>query len=69
MIQPQRFLKIFLYYHCNGLFWCRVNLGYGIHIKNIKKHPLLFSERIKRNHQLVIKNWLIKILNPIKQKP
>ena len=32
------------WYHCPGLFWFRV-FGYGLRVKRVKLHPLLFSER------------------------
>ena len=35
---------VFCYHRCKGLWWFRV-FGYGLHYKNVRLHPPLFSER------------------------
>jgi len=50
----------FCYYKQNGFFWVRW-FGYGLHIKNIKKHNLLFSQRIGKKGK-VFKNFYFEIL-------
>ena len=38
----------FSWYWCDGLFWIRLGKrGVGIHIKDTKRHPKLFSQRVK----------------------
>lgn len=39
-----KFWPFYGYWH-NGLFWIRFVTGHGLHIKNSKKHGLIFSER------------------------
>ncbi len=53
----------FSYYKMDGLFWFRW-FGYGLLIKNIKKHPLIFSQRIGKKGK-VIKNIYLEILKKI----
>ncbi len=36
--------KPFSYYHTPGLFWFRI-FGKGIHVKDVSRHRLMFSER------------------------
>lgn len=43
----------------DGYFFFRI-LGYGLHIKDTVKHPLLFSDRM--NPKLRIGKWQIKLL-------
>jgi len=54
-------VSFFAFYKTSGFFWFRI-FGYGLVIKDYKKHGLLFSERYKRN--LKIGKYLIKILKP-----
>lgn len=44
-----------------SLLWFTL-FRYGIFVKNIKYHPLLFSERNNFHHQYQIKNWYFQIL-------
>lgn len=44
-----------------GTFWVRV-FGYGIHIKDITKHRLLFSERNGYAKRIQIGKYSIKLL-------
>jgi len=48
-------------YRCDGLFWFRI-FGYGLHIKDMTKHPPLFSERNGNRKHLRIGKWSIGIL-------
>lgn len=42
-------------------FWFRI-FGYGIHIKDLRKNPMLFSERNNLEKYLHIGHWSIKLL-------
>ncbi len=48
-----------------GLWWIRVN-DYGIHYKNIKLHPPLFSERYGYRKKLKLGRFRFGVLKPIK---
>ena len=37
--------NIFCYHKEDGLLWFRIFWRYGLIIKNVDKHPLLFSQR------------------------
>jgi hypothetical protein len=51
-------------YYCNdGFLWFRV-FGYGLKIKDVTKHGLIFSERIGKTKKLIIGKWCIGILKP-----
>ena len=50
----------FSYYRAEGFFWFRW-FGYGLLIKNINKHPLLFSQRIGKKGK-IIKNIYFEVL-------
>jgi hypothetical protein len=47
----------------DGYLWFRL-LGYGLHFKNINKHPLLFSERYGYKKRLQLGGWSIRVLFP-----
>ena len=51
-----------------SLLWFRI-FGYGILIKNIKYHPLYFSERSNFYYQYQIRNLYFRILGLTKFKP
>lgn len=53
--------KIFKCYYSNQFFWFRL-FDKGIKIRNIKKHPLLFTERYKLRKKLLICNICFTIL-------
>ena len=53
--------SIFSFYKIDGLLWFRL-FGYGLHIKDITKHELIFSERIGKRNGLLIGFYVIKIL-------
>jgi hypothetical protein len=55
-------MKLLAYYKTDGLFWFRI-FGYGAVIKNIRKHQLLFSERMGYKKFLKIGNWVVTFLN------
>jgi hypothetical protein len=55
-------MKIFCYHKSNGMFWFRL-FGYGLAIKNIIQHKLLFSERYNYSFGIKIKNYYIRFLN------
>lgn len=48
-------------YKSEGFFWFRI-YGYGLCFKDIRKHPLLFSERNGYTKTININNWSIKFL-------
>ena len=52
-------------YRCKGLWWFRV-LGYGLHYKNTRLHPLLFSERTGHRKKLKIGRFSFGFLKPEK---
>ena len=60
-MKPHRFLE---YLFTSGIWWIRI-CGYGIHFKNTKKHPPLFSERYGCIKRLVIGRWSFGILKPV----
>lgn len=43
----------------SGYLWFRL-FGYGIHIKDTRKNPLLYSDRV--NKRFYISKWQIKFL-------
>jgi hypothetical protein len=45
----------------SGLFWIRV-FGRGFHVKDVRRHPLLFSERNGYCRRVQVGNWSIKAL-------
>lgn len=47
-----------------GTWWFRIRGGYGLHWKNTKLHPLVFSERQRLVPHLAIGNWSFKLLRP-----
>lgn len=49
-----------------SLMWFTM-YGYGIFIKNIKHHTLLFSERSGFYYQYQIGNWYFRILGLLKK--
>ena len=51
-----------LYYNCEkGFMWLRI-FGYGISIKDIRLHPIFFSERYGYTKYIMIGSYLIKYL-------
>ena len=60
-------MKIFSSYNSNGMLWFRI-FGYGLSIKNMDIHRLLFSERLGYTKTLRIGKWSIKWLNPTPKK-
>ena len=54
-------MKIYSSYRSDGFFWFRI-FGRGLHFKNVKKHGLLFSERMKIKKSFILFNWSIKYL-------
>lgn len=52
----------------DGLFWIRLfNTGMGIIVKDTTKNNLTFSERNGFLKTFKYKNWVFKILKPIKK--
>lgn len=45
-----------------GFFWVRL-FGIGLHIKDIRTHPLLFSERYGHSKYIQIGSYRIRYLN------
>ena len=54
-------LRSFCHYKENGLLWFRI-FGSGLEVKNVRKRPLLFSERNKITRHLRLRDWLIKVI-------
>ena len=55
-----RFLS---WYYCPGLLWIRIGKnGVGFHVKDVARHPLLFSERSGLRRRLQIKGWSLRWL-------
>ena len=48
-------------YKTKGMWWFRI-FGYGLHCKDVKIYPLLFSEREGHKKYLKIGRWIIKWL-------
>ena len=49
-----------IWYKGNGIFWFRLwHNGPGLKFKNLKKHPMLFSERNGYTKHIVIGNYFI----------
>jgi hypothetical protein len=46
-----------------GLWWFRV-FGYGLHAKDVRRHPLLFSERRGLTRALRLGPWRVGALTP-----
>jgi hypothetical protein len=46
-----------------GFSWFRI-FGYGLVIKDITIHPMIFSERMKKRRYLLIGKYLIKHITP-----
>lgn len=44
-----------------GLWWFRF-LGYGLHWKNIERHPLLYSQRLPRWDAVLWGKWRFQVL-------
>ena len=56
--------RFFYIYYKSDIFWFRFFKSYGIAGKNIKNHPLLFSERNGYTKSLKLFGWSFKILKP-----
>lgn len=54
-------LKIFQLHISDGCLWFRI-FGYGLSIRNIYKHPLLFSFRNGNKKYVMIKNTIVTYL-------
>jgi hypothetical protein len=53
-----RFLKV---YASSGLLWFRL-FGKGLHIKDVRRHPLIFCQRTTWLPLLSIGNWQVRWL-------
>ena len=51
------------YYFEKGLFWFRI-FGYGLHIKDTKRHQLMFSERNGLTKYWKVGVWIVRVLKP-----
>jgi hypothetical protein len=51
-------------YRGHGLWWFRI-FGYGLHWKDTRIHPLIFSERNGLTKTLQIGHWSFKWLKAI----
>lgn len=56
----------FEWHRSPGLWWIRV-FGYGLHWKNIERHPLLFSQRQPRWDAILWGKWRLQFLARTKQ--
>lgn len=56
--------KFFYLYKTSGLWWFRLWNDYGLHGKDVSKHPLLFSERNGYSKRLQIGSWSFRVLKP-----
>jgi hypothetical protein len=54
-------MNIFYRHKGDGIFWFRI-FGSGLAIKDINKHPLLFSERNGFSKGVQIRKWRIDVL-------
>lgn len=54
---------IFCYHKSQGYFWFRF-FGYGLHIKDSKVTPMLFSERYGHTKRIRVGRWVVKVLKP-----
>lgn len=60
-------MRLFTYHSEDGLTYIRLGSdGVGIAIKNIKTHPLIFSERLNYTKYLKIGRWVVTKLKPYK---
>jgi len=55
-------MRVFTFYKTDGFFWFRI-FGYGLVIKNIKKHHLLFTERMGIQKTFKFGNWIVRFLD------
>ena len=53
------------YYYEKGLFWFRI-FGYGLHLKDTNKHPMMFSERNRLTKYWKVGSWIVRVLTPNK---
>ncbi len=52
-------------YHTDGLWWARLGkYGPGIKVKDVWRHPLLFSEREGYARGVRVGPWLVRYLPP-----
>jgi len=58
-------MKAISTYFDDGQWWIRI-FGLGIVAKNIRKHPLLFSERNGMIKRLQIGRWSFRLLKKAK---
>lgn len=52
-------------YCAEGYFWFRI-FGYGLHLKDTNKHPMMFSERNGLTGYWKVGGWIIRVLTPNK---
>lgn len=53
------------FYYAEGYFWFRI-FGYGLHIKDAKRHQLMFSERNGLTRYWKVGGWVVRVLTPNK---
>jgi len=51
----------FYLYRCNGLIVFRL-FGVGALFKNVRKHPLLYSQRLKKWDRVLVGDWYFAFL-------
>lgn len=54
-------LKYFKIVKNNGHFWIRI-FGYGLLVKDVNKHPLIFSQRHGKQIHFNVGNYYIEVL-------
>ena len=57
--------RVFAGYREPGLWWFRV-FGYGVHCKDHRRHPALFSERNGFVKVVHVGHWCFKWLTPLR---
>lgn len=55
-------MRVVTHYHCPGLFWIRV-FGRGFVVKDLRQHPLLFSERYHYRRYWRVGHWMVRWLD------
>lgn len=51
------------YERAKGIWWFRV-FGYGLHWKDTRAHPLLFSQRAGFRKGFILGSWRFEFLKP-----
>ena len=60
--------KVLSFYYKNRLGWIRFFGGAGIKWKDVKLHPLIFSERNGYKKYIKVGNWIISYLGKVRKE-